>query len=160
MTKKVIISIIVLFLLLSFCCCGGIFNNKKQSVVEPEITTSIPIVTPENKPTLRVTKSATELVEFLQTGIGNKCNLDVEIKENNQICFIPRDNSLVFAAVGANNGNKECKEAWFNMVYAMQALSLKDDFKGYGLHIVNSSNKDLILLSITNGIVVYNSVNY
>lgn len=177
----------VIVVILVLGSCGGISDSSKEvpTAAEPAPTTAAepaPTTPATEKPSIEkktqeieTTASATSSSEDIDTAI---VLIESVLKENFDNYTISHEDRIItinvwedgiaLGAMLASAGNEEFQSSWAEMVENQKVFcnSVCDFVDTVGLedvvvvvNILNDGNKDNVLLSVMEGIVIYDSVN-
>lgn len=141
----------------------------------PIVTTAATVNTPESSETTAEPTEASDatvdpatIVSLIETTLkGNFENCDVSYKDGIITINLWQD-GLAAGAMLAQAGNDECLDSWNEVVENQKdlCLSIVDFVETFGItdipvsiNVLNDLNKENVLLSILNGVVIYNALS-
>lgn len=169
----------VIVVILVLGSCGEISDSSKDvpTAVEPAPTTTIkekPSIekkTPETETTVSVTSSSADIdtaVVLIESVLKENFENYSISHEDRIITINVWEDGIALDAMLASGGNEEFKSSWAGMVENQKIFcnSVCDFIDTVGLddvivvvNVLNDGNKDNVLLSVMEGVVIYDSVN-
>lgn len=169
----------VIVVILVLGSCGGMSDSSKDTT---PVTEPVPTVIAKEKPV--VEKKATS-TETSAPAASSNAEIDTAVsliesilKENFDNYSISHEDSIItinvwddgiaLGALLAANGNEEFKASWAEMAENQKFFceSISDFVDTIGLddvvvvvNVLNDGNKDNVLLSVMEGVIIYDSVN-
>jgi hypothetical protein len=153
----------VLFVLLA-CCIIQTEQTTTPKATTPKTTTPKATTPKTTTPKATTPKTTTDtklndviILDILKASYKGIADVEYSKKENT-IKIIPQNKYFMYSVLLAKNGDAENLKNWNELKKALQETSLNVD-KNIFIAVMNNKNKDKQILTLLNGVVVYDAVN-
>lgn len=169
----------VIAVILVLGSCGGMSDSSKDTTPVPEATSTVSAnekaAVEKESTKIETAAPATSSSEDIDTAVNLIESVLKEHYNNYTISHEDRiitiniwEDGIAVGALLASQGNEECKESWDEMVENVKVFSdsvcefvdsLGLDDVTVVINLLNDSNTENVLLTVMEGIVIYDSVN-